>query len=109
MSDRKSIFTTDESLRLLDQLAKPEVKIWILHKGRETRVTEKRDEAWASVTAAFNSCGQVPRSTEQLKKKWDNLITKAKKEQDRESTGRQLAVARSRPKRRSCQWSVAEC
>lgn len=43
--------------------------------SKETNASTNKfkEEAWVSVTAAFNTkCGSIPRHKEQLKLKWDN-------------------------------------
>lgn len=39
-----------------------------------------KEEAWDSLTVAFNArCGSIPRTKQQLKLKWDNLKKSARK------------------------------
>lgn len=66
---------------LLDQIADPENKEWIVNKGRESRIVELWNHAWARVMTIYHAAGHAEKTEDQIKKKWDNLITKAKREE----------------------------
>ncbi|XP_026319152.1 uncharacterized protein LOC113229682 [Hyposmocoma kahamanoa] len=52
----------------------------IISKETNASTNKHKEEAWDSVTVAFNArCGSVPRTKQQLKLKWDNLKKAARK------------------------------
>ncbi|XP_026738241.1 uncharacterized protein LOC113501318 [Trichoplusia ni] len=52
----------------------------IVSKETNASTNRLKDEAWVSLTAAFNARnGTIPRQKEQLKSKWDNLKKAARK------------------------------
>jgi len=81
-------FSVDESVRLIDLISDPAHKAIVLNKGRETAIVNKKNAAWKTIHAAYNGEGQRPRDLDQLKKKWENLVTQAKKNGAEERTQR---------------------
>ena len=57
-------------------------KEFIKNSSRDTPAVNAKDQAWGRIHTGFNSRSGalIPRSNKDLKKKWDNLVTKAKKE-----------------------------
>lgn len=69
--------TKDEILCLVELI---ECNKIITSKETNATTNKLKDEAWVSLTAAFNAKnGSIPRQKDQLKSKWDNLKKAARK------------------------------
>jgi hypothetical protein len=84
--DRKPNFNDSEVRCLLETVLNE--KEVILSKFNNSLTTRSKKEAWGRVMLAVNSCGNVRRSEEDVKKKWMDLKSAALREEgDQKKTG----------------------
>ncbi|XP_045473224.1 uncharacterized protein LOC123679785 [Harmonia axyridis] len=74
---KKKFFSVEDQLLLLDLILKE--KDIIENKITNKLTNEEKDKTWQNICSSFNSSTYHPRSVDQLKTKFDNLKTKAKK------------------------------
>ena len=84
MEDAKSTkFTDADTKALLEAIEpfKPSIKL----KDRDSESRKKVKKAWQDIANAFNSSPLIsaPKSVDKLKKKWENCVQTAKKEQSK--------------------------
>jgi len=84
--ERKANFNDSEVRCLLEAVVNE--RDVILSKFNNSLTTRSKKEAWGRVMWAVNSCGNVRRSEEDVKKKWMDLKSAALREEgDQKKTG----------------------